>query len=129
MKLLSDVRAFNTGRHYSTDGQPISWLLVEHDGKRFVAFVDHARMIDGVIPVYFGNLDIISHDWVLASYDGYHYTGNYAVMSFARAVIQAHSESIKSRCVQHVNDMGGYHMVSDWTDGSTVVSFECGRKL
>lgn len=39
--------SFNTGRKYAADGQPISAAFDPETGT--VAFVDHARMIEGII--------------------------------------------------------------------------------
>jgi hypothetical protein len=88
MTIIGNVHQFNTGRHYAADGQPISWAIVQREnGTRVVAFIDHARGIDQVIPLYVGNDDLITDRWVLNAYDNYHYThGFYEVQALREAL-------------------------------------------
>ena len=73
MEIVGKIRRFNTRRQYTKEGQPITWAIVQNDKVTNVVFIDHARHIDGVIDVHFGNLDLIHDDWVLRAYDDYHY--------------------------------------------------------
>ena len=60
---MTDTLAFNTGRKYAAFGQPITAARDPETGD--VAFVDHARMIHGVIR----NLGRLTAAKVLAAYD------------------------------------------------------------
>lgn len=66
---MTDTLAFNTGRKYAAFGQPISAARDPSTGD--VAFVDHARMIHGVIrdidPAFF------TRAVILARYDAHRY--------------------------------------------------------
>jgi hypothetical protein len=74
MKLIKPVTAFNTKRLYTEEGQPISYAIIRRDDhKTIVVFRDHARGIEGVIDVHFGNTDLVTNDWVLRAYDDMHY--------------------------------------------------------
>lgn len=74
MTIIGTVHEFNTRRAYATDGQRISWAVVENDDrKRVVAFIDHARGIEQVIDLHHGNLDLLTDAWVLNAYDNFHY--------------------------------------------------------
>ena len=66
---MTDTLAFNTGRKYAANGQPITAVRDPATGD--VAFVDHARMIEGVIrdvsPAFF------TRAVILAAYDAGRY--------------------------------------------------------
>lgn len=87
--LIGKVRAFNTGRLYAADGQRISWAVFRdvNTHKTVVVFIDHSRMVDGVIDLHFGNLDLVNDGWVLRAYDDhhYHYSGG-LVMQLRREI-------------------------------------------
>lgn len=88
-ELVGEVHRFNTGRLYAVNGQEITWgvidVYVEHRiSERVVAFIDHARGIDGVIDLHFGNLDLIDDRWVLRAYDDHHYHHGYEVLDCLR---------------------------------------------
>lgn len=55
---------FNTGRAYAVSGQPISAAFDAETG--VIAFVDHARSIEGVIR----NRTRMSQAVIMAAYDG-----------------------------------------------------------
>lgn len=55
---------FNTGRAYAVSGQPISAAFDAETG--VIAFVDHARLIEGVIR----NRTRMSQEAIMAAYDG-----------------------------------------------------------
>jgi len=55
---------FNTGRAYAVSGQPISAAFDAETGT--IAFVDHARLIEGVIR----NRTRLSQAGIMAAYDG-----------------------------------------------------------
>ncbi len=69
-RLVGEVHEFNTGRRYQVDGQRIRWAVTETEaGDREVIFEDVSRMITGAIPLFFGNMDLVTNDWVLKAYD------------------------------------------------------------
>jgi len=63
---MSNIEAitFNTGRAYTVGGQPISAAFDAETG--VIAFVDHARLIEGVIR----NRTRLSQAAIMAAYDG-----------------------------------------------------------
>jgi hypothetical protein len=74
MKLIGTIHTFNTGRPYASNGQEITWAVIERpDRKRVVVFIDHARMIEQGIDLHIGNLELLTNAWVLNAYDNYHY--------------------------------------------------------
>ena len=48
---FSAVHEFNTGCHYSNEGQPIKWAGFTCEGVTGIVFKDRARMITKCIPV------------------------------------------------------------------------------
>ena len=76
LEVVGKIHKFNTGRLYAANSQEISWGVIRcvETGERKVAFIDHARGIDGVIPMFFGNMDLLDDAWVLRAYDDFHYT-------------------------------------------------------
>lgn len=74
MVIKSEVREFNTGRRYTGFGQRIRWVRIQEDnGDNAVVFEDQDRMIFGIIPIFFGNMDLVDDRWVLNAYDDRHY--------------------------------------------------------
>ena len=75
------VRTFNTGARYTERGQRITYCLVKHEGHAWtpitvdvwVLFRDRDRMVDGAIPVLFGNFDLIDDGWVRRAYGDYNF--------------------------------------------------------
>lgn len=89
LKILGKFRSFKTGRHYGPNGQQIDWAIVDKgEGRRVVVFTDQDRMIDGVIDLHFGNLDLVDDRWVLRAYDDHHYHGDYDVLGFWRDALR-----------------------------------------
>ena len=88
MKIIGSINRFNTGRGYSANRQPIVWAVVEGSEptvhSRVVVFIDEARTIEGAIPLYVGNLDLIDDGWVLRAYDDHHYRMDYDAVQFLR---------------------------------------------
>jgi hypothetical protein len=83
MKLIGTIHKFNTRRMYGENGQEIVWGVVEQDDQhRVVNFIDRARGIRGTIDLHFGNLDLLTNEWVLRAYDDFHYRGFHNTMTF-----------------------------------------------
>lgn len=64
---MTNTIAFNTGRKYAANGQPITAAFDPETGT--IAFVDHARLIEGVIR----NRTRLSAATLLAAYDSGRY--------------------------------------------------------
>ena len=79
LTLIGRVHEFNTRRPYTTEGQRITWAIFRGGNTTVVVFHDHSRMVQGTIDVHFGNLDLITDDWVLRAYDDFHYRADYAL--------------------------------------------------
>ena len=82
---------FNTGRTYTTEGQPITAVRI--DDTR-ILFVDHARHIEGILY----NRELNQRD-VMYGYD-YEYDGRmlcgddyFKLMDIAREIREAHAQS------------------------------------
>lgn len=89
-ELVGKIHRFNTGRLYTERGQVITWAIVKHDGNRFVVFSDEDRQIDGLIPLFLGNYDLIDNGWVLRAYDDHHWmSANYYLLNDLRNWIEA----------------------------------------
>ena len=64
---MTETLAFNTGRKYAANGQPITAVRDPATGD--IAFVDHARMIEGVLR----DRPRLSAATLLAAYDAGRY--------------------------------------------------------
>lgn len=96
MKVIGTVHTFNTRRMYAANGQEIVWAVIEVDRFRtVVAFIDRARMIDGVIDLHVGNRELVTDQWVLRAYDDFHYYGKYDAVQVLRQQIAANAANAK----------------------------------
>jgi len=89
MRIIGELHTFNTGRRYVADGQTIVWAIIAGEDGQKVAFIDRARMIEGVIDLHFGNLDLVDDRWVLRAYDDHHYHADFKTQWFLRQHINA----------------------------------------
>ena len=64
---MTNTLTFNTGRAYAANGQPISAAFDPATG--VVAFVDHARLIEGMIR----GCTIFSQAGIMSAYDAHRY--------------------------------------------------------
>lgn len=90
--VLGKVKAFNTRRMYGAEGQRIVYAVLQLSNpyRQVVAFVDRDRGIEGVIDLHFGNLDLISDEWVLRAYDDHHWSGyDYKIIEAFRAAAKS----------------------------------------
>lgn len=87
MESKIEIIMFNTGRAYAASGQPISAAFDVESGT--IAFVDHARLIEGVIR----DRTRLSQAVIMAAYDGGAYEmpsqEDYALIDAARLADQA----------------------------------------
>lgn len=89
--MLGKPHEFNTRRMYAADGQRISWAVYRNAAhhRTVVVFNDHARGIDGVVDLHFGNLDIVGDEWVLRAYDDHHWYCDFALAQQLRDDLKA----------------------------------------
>jgi hypothetical protein len=84
---MTSTLTFNTGRAYATSGQPISAAFDAESGT--IAFVDHARFIEGIIR----GRSIFSQAVIMAAYDAGAYEmprpADFPLIDLARSADQA----------------------------------------